>query len=255
MVGKKLDGVTQTFYGRVVKSAKIRGIDVEVSLTELQDIFESQGQRCAYSGIPLKYFRSNDYNFSLDRLDASGHYSRENCRFVYKPINPMKWTLTSAEFLYHIESILHSYPGPLIDLNDQEGRRPQWRGAGPITGEWFGRVQRNARLRGIDFEVTIEDIYELFQSQGGRCSYTSWPLVFADYSAGRRGTASVDRIDSSFGYIKNNIQLVHKNINFMKGSMREPEFFSLVESVFYWSVVLGQPNMKREGNHGNVFFI
>lgn len=38
-------------------------------------------------------------------------------------------------------------------------------------------------------------------------------------------TASLDRIDSSKGYIEGNIQWVHKDINFMKQEMDENSFF------------------------------
>ena len=41
-----------------------------------------------------------------------------------------------------------------------------------------------------------------------------------DYDA----TASLDRIDSSKGYIKGNVQWVHKNINYMKQEMTNEEF-------------------------------
>ena len=37
-------------------------------------------------------------------------------------------------------------------------------------------------------------------------------------------TASLDRIDSSKGYVKGNIQWVHIAINFMKHSLPEEEF-------------------------------
>ena len=38
------------------------------------------------------------------------------------------------------------------------------------------------------------------------------------------GTASLDRIDSTKGYTKNNIQWVHKTINKMKNVLHDEEF-------------------------------
>ena len=37
-------------------------------------------------------------------------------------------------------------------------------------------------------------------------------------------TASLDRIDSLKGYTEDNVQWVHKHINFMKGSLSENKF-------------------------------
>jgi hypothetical protein len=39
-------------------------------------------------------------------------------------------------------------------------------------------------------------------------------------------TASLDRKDSSKGYTKDNVQWIHKTINFMKGQMSDQEFVS-----------------------------
>jgi hypothetical protein len=46
-----------------------------------------------------------------------------------------------------------------------------------------------------------------------------------------QATASLDRIDSSKGYIEGNLQWLHKRINIMKGNMSEKEFLDFCESV------------------------
>ena len=75
----------------------------------------------------------------------------------------------------------------------------------------------NAKSRGIPFEITIEYGWELFLSQGRKCALSGVPLVFAE-KVGKYTdkTASLDRIDSRYGYIKGNVQWVHKDLNFMK---------------------------------------
>ena len=44
-------------------------------------------------------------------------------------------------------------------------------------------------------------------------------------------TASLDRIDSNKGYIKNNVQWVHKHINTMKMHMTDREFIDMCKKV------------------------
>ena len=44
-------------------------------------------------------------------------------------------------------------------------------------------------------------------------------------------TASLDRIDSSLGYVKNNVQWVHKDINKMKQELNENYFKNLCKII------------------------
>lgn len=44
-------------------------------------------------------------------------------------------------------------------------------------------------------------------------------------------TASIDRIDNSKGYIVGNVQWVHKQVNFMKGTMKQKEFIKFCKLI------------------------
>jgi hypothetical protein len=48
--------------------------------------------------------------------------------------------------------------------------------------------------------------------------------VFGSYNVNKETTASLDRIDSSKGYIKTNVQWVHKKVNKMKQDTSVDEF-------------------------------
>ena len=43
--------------------------------------------------------------------------------------------------------------------------------------------------------------------------------------------ASIDRIDSQFGYIKGNVQLVHKMVNMCKQQYEQEDFLRMCEAV------------------------
>ena len=45
------------------------------------------------------------------------------------------------------------------------------------------------------------------------------------------GTASLDRIDSSKGYVPGNIQCVHKDINALKTDFSEERFLELIHMI------------------------
>jgi hypothetical protein len=84
-----------------------------------------------------------------------------------------------------------------------------------------------AKARNIPFQITIQQAWNLFVAQKGRCALSGVPIVLnpSTVSAGAN-TASLDRIDSSKGYTQDNLQWVHAQINFMKHSLLEEEFIT-----------------------------
>lgn len=88
----------------------------------------------------------------------------------------------------------------------------------------FNRTRTNAISRGIPFELEEKDLSGCFT---GFCSLTGWEIS-TDY---KNGTASVDRIDSSKGYIRENIQWVHSVVNMMKNKYSQQQFVKVCLAV------------------------
>ena len=98
---------------------------------------------------------------------------------------------------------------------------PNWSGYQEISGSFWHTVRQGAKTRNLELSITIKDAWELFIQQNRKCALTGLELVFCPSDKRRRSdlstqTASLDRIDSSTGYIFGNIQWVHKDINRMK---------------------------------------
>ncbi len=104
---------------------------------------------------------------------------------------------------------------------------PYWGGCGDISLTFWNKITHSAGKRGLKFEITIEYIWKLFQKQKGKCKLSGIDLVIKD----RNGTASLDRIDSTKGYIKGNVQWVYKKVNFMKQNLPEKEFIELCNKI------------------------
>ncbi len=90
----------------------------------------------------------------------------------------------------------------------------------------FESYKRGAEIRGFCFEIDIEDIWEKFLEQRGKCALTGWNISF------KNETASLDRIDSSIGYTLKNIQIVHKDINILKMDWSESFLFDASKAIF-----------------------
>lgn len=76
------------------------------------------------------------------------------------------------------------------------------------------------------FDVTLEDLKDVWNKQHGKCVYSNVDLKlptdeFTKIPLTKR--ASLDRIDSSKGYTKDNIQFVSSCINLMKNTMSDLE--------------------------------
>ena len=85
-----------------------------------------------------------------------------------------------------------------------------WKGYGDIPGTYLSQIERNALTRELVYEVTPQEIWDLYIKQKGKCALSGLNIRFEDKSA------SLDRINSTKGYISNNIQWVHKDVNRMK---------------------------------------
>lgn len=74
----------------------------------------------------------------------------------------------------------------------------------------------------MEWAIDVQYAADLKERQGGACALTGVPLTFDGAYSGI--DASLDRIDSTRGYVVGNVQWVHKAINMMKGTLKEPEF-------------------------------
>jgi len=106
---------------------------------------------------------------------------------------------------------------------------PKWSGHGEISGQFWTRARRNAKLRDLDFKITIEEGWALFLTQKRKCALSGLVLRFGTPMS--KSTASLDRIDSNHGYINKNVQWIHKSINKMKMDMKEARFIELCTAI------------------------
>jgi hypothetical protein len=100
---------------------------------------------------------------------------------------------------------------------------------GELTGAKWHSVTRGARMRNLQVTITQEDAWSLFLQQERRCAITGEPLLL-DRSY-QRGNASLDRIDSTQGYIPGNVWWVHKDINMMKRDLSMERFIELCKTI------------------------
>lgn len=95
--------------------------------------------------------------------------------------------------------------------------RTRWTGCGEVSGAYWYQVKTRAAAKGQDFDISIEYAWSLFLEQNKKCALSGVDINLSPNSKWHsKHTASLDRIDSTKGYIKDNVQWVHKDINKMK---------------------------------------
>lgn len=87
----------------------------------------------------------------------------------------------------------------------------------------LGAYRKRATQRGMGFDLDREWIVDICKRQDGKCFYTGWEMAITE---GAR-MVSVDRIDSSKGYTKDNCVLACVAANVAKNDMGLAEFAEL----------------------------
>lgn len=114
----------------------------------------------------------------------------------------------------------------------------QWTGVGEISGDfWYDHIVRSAngskgnRVK-KELTLTIQEAWELFLKQDRKCALSGIELTFPKKSKDKSWTASLDRIDSSKGYILENVQWVHKDVNIMKNKFEQSYFTEICRLIY-----------------------
>lgn len=98
---------------------------------------------------------------------------------------------------------------------------------------------RCAKRRFKECNISLDDLKEIWESQKGICPYTGIKLILPEDGnidlINVEERASLDRIDSSLGYIKGNIQFVSTPINYMKNSMSDLGTKRFLKRISYYA--------------------
>jgi hypothetical protein len=99
---------------------------------------------------------------------------------------------------------------------------------GVLRKSFVNKYEIGSTLRCIDWSVTFEYLADILIEQDFKCALTGWDIDATDVN---KNTASLDRIDSSKGYIEGNVQWVHKMVNMSKQHYTQQDFIEMCVSV------------------------
>lgn len=113
-----------------------------------------------------------------------------------------------------------------------------------IPNYFFKSIVYRANSKKLDFDLDADFIWDLYNKQGRKCALSGWDIFFSQKTM--YNTASMDRIDSSKGYTKDNVQLTHKMVNRCKLNCSESDFYRICESVYHNRMDLNKSYIEWE---------
>jgi hypothetical protein len=254
------DGFIIKLFGILKHNCLKRAKDLVMNITidDIKTLFTKQEGKCALTGKELTYSQMEEdanngdsqlqhrWNISVDRIDSSKGYEKHNIQLVGGIINRMKTDLTDQKFIDLCRCVAkyddYLYENGYTDSIDPLvlDKTSKSYGFEVFIRHLFKDLIHNNKKRPKELEVNIniDDIILLYKKQGSLCALTGTPLTIKN-TVDRKGeendhchiqniwNISVDRIDSSKGYDKDNIQLLGAIINRMKLDLSEEDFIEL----------------------------
>jgi hypothetical protein len=106
-----------------------------------------------------------------------------------------------------------------------------WKGYGELSRWLVYTYEYSAQKRCIQWDVDAEYLWHLFLKQDRKCALTGLTLVMPKSTYDKSKNVSLDRIDSTKGYVAGNVQWVHTDINRMKSVFTEDHFVRMCKAV------------------------
>lgn len=88
-------------------------------------------------------------------------------------------------------------------------------------------ARRRAKIHSFDFNLTKKHITELYRAQNGLCALSGRTLS----AVSGPDLISLDRINSSLGYVQGNVELTTWRVNCMKSNMSNDDFIAACRDV------------------------
>lgn len=109
---------------------------------------------------------------------------------------------------------------------------PEYMGYKDLSRRFWSNYINHAKERNLEFNITIEEAWNLYEKQGRKCALTGVDILLTDSRLrNEEQTASLDRKDSSKGYTLDNVQWVYKWVNICKWDLSQEEFILMANQI------------------------
>lgn len=211
--------------------AKFRNREFNVTIEYLWDLFLKQNKKCKLTGENLtfnihKNGGNNQWTASLDRINSSKGYVEGNVQFLHVDANYIKRHYTDQEIINW--SILINNKNVILNSVYNIPKTRQWMGYKNLPHKYITKSINRCKH---DSNLTLEQAWSVFEKQNCQCAISGLLLEFKHLNIVKQ-TASLDRIDSAKGYTTDNVQWVHRDINWMKQDYDQDVFLDWMNKIY-----------------------
>lgn len=89
--------------------------------------------------------------------------------------------------------------------------------------EKTGKVKLRAKKLGLSFDLDVDFMRDLFESQDGMCFYTGYEMILTQGQGLTQNTASLDKLIPELGYTMGNVVFCTQRANTIKNNMSMEE--------------------------------
>jgi hypothetical protein len=208
-------------------------VEEKVSVRRIAKIMKTAHHRIVdvltEQGVEIKVYRFNSKSgsphaayYDRDFLIENYVVKRRSTKNIADELGVRHQTIARALRVNGIEKLRQS--GYVATMHSHYG----WKCVGDLPQAYVTRLKHSAKTRGIEFAISIEYLWKLFEEQNGICALSGRTI---DFQPSFTGTASVDRIDSLVGYIEGNVWWLHKDVNLSKQGYSVEQFVSICRDV------------------------
>lgn len=228
---------TNDLYYHYRKSSEKRNLKFELNLEEFKNIIFDN---CFYCGIEpnkstlIKTANGNIVYNGIDRKNNYDGYNIDNCVSCCFTCNQAKLNMPLDNFLKHVD-LIYLYKHKMINVID-EYNYPINKEYNKLITKIYKHFIRQSKRRKVLFDLDINNFQKILEKNCIYCGRTGENK----YNTGEKRYKGlenllfmgIDRIDSSIGYVENNIIPCCGICNKMKMRMNQQDFYSWIDHVY-----------------------
>lgn len=245
--GNRKDEYSQFKYH--LRNCNSRNKEVSITLSDLKKKWDEQAGKCSYTGWLLKDLKNTNDRLpltpdraSIDRIDNSKGYHVDNIHFVSYMAQCAKGVFTENELFtfckdvceYDTSSLKEAYIPEIFEYRTCDNKSKEYAPFNWHISNCLSISKVRKRKQG---DLDLVFLKELWDFQEGKCPYTGWPLKQMEKNYHKcqlpktPDRASLDRVDSSKGYLKGNVRFISLMAQYAKNKFTDQEVVDFCKSV------------------------
>lgn len=192
---------------------KLKSRAYNITPSYIMELLELNNYKCAISGVDMTHDKTL-LSMSIDRIDNNIGHIEDNIQLINLGFNLAKNRHTDDDLGFFFRCICSGY-----NHNYKTFRT--------YISECIRNAVRRDKIKGFNTDLQTDHVIDLY-NKNNRCYFSNIEMVSFRHPT---ISVSIDRIDNSKPHDLDNIRLVCKAINRVKGSRSDSEVFNWIEAI------------------------